>query len=56
MKKRFAIILGSFLVIAIIVSVCAISFGDGVSFLESLGIISKRTMTTPLLPNTMASR
>lgn len=27
--------------IAIIVSVCAISFGDGVSFLESLGIISK---------------
>ena len=41
MKKRFAIILGSFLVIAIIVSVCAISLGDGVSFLESLGIISK---------------
>ena len=41
MKKRFAIILGSFLVIAIIVSVCAISFGDGVSFLESLDIISK---------------
>lgn len=40
-EKRFAIILGSFLVIAIIVSVCAISFGDGVSFLESLGIISK---------------
>ncbi len=41
MKKRLAIILGSILVVAIIVSVCAISFGDGVSLLESLGIISK---------------
>lgn len=41
MKKRFAIILGSILVVAIIVSVCAISFGDGASLLESLGIISK---------------
>lgn len=41
MKKRFAIILGSILAVAIIVSVCAISFGDGASLLESLGIISK---------------
>lgn len=41
MKKRFAIILGSILVVAMIVSVCAISFGDGASLLESLGIISK---------------
>lgn len=41
MKKRFAIILGSVLAVAIVVSVCVISFGDGVSLLESLGIISK---------------
>lgn len=41
MKKRLAIILGSILAVAIIVSVCVISFGDGASLLESLGIISK---------------
>ena len=41
MKKRLSIILGSILAVAIIASVCAISFGDGASLLESLGIISK---------------
>jgi hypothetical protein len=41
MKKRFAIILGSILAVAIVISVCALSLGDDISFFESLGIISK---------------